>query len=77
MDLKYKYENIFLEDEFISNIGILFSLTNIFSDNFYDNKRNNSINNIYHNIKDLIKLKTNYLNNIKKNKLFYFYIIFY
>ena len=69
MDLKYKYENIFLEDEFISNIGILFSLTNIFSDNFYDNKRNNSINNIYHNIKDLIKLKTNYLNNIKKNKL--------
>ena len=69
MDLKYKYENIFLEDEFISNIGILLSLTNIFSDNFYDNKRNNSINNIYHNIKDLIKLKTNYLNNIKKNKL--------
>ena len=69
MDLKYKYENIFLEDEFISNIGILFSLTNIFSDNFYDNKRNNSINNIYHNIKDLIKLKTNYLNSIKKNKL--------
>jgi hypothetical protein len=66
MDLKYKYENIFLEDEFISNIGILFSLTNIFSDNFYDNKRNNSINNIYHNIKDLIKLKTNYLNSIKK-----------
>ena len=69
MDLKYKYENIFLENEFISKIGILFTLTNIFSDNFYDNKRNNSINNIYHNIKDLIKLKTNYLNNIKKNKL--------
>ena len=69
MDLKYKYENIFLENEFISNIGILFSLENIFNDNFYDNKRNNSNNNIYHNIKDLIKLKTNYLNIIKKYKL--------
>ena len=69
MDLKLKFENIFLENEFISNIGILFSLTNIFSENFYDNKRNNSTNNIYHNIKDLIKLKTNYLNSIKKYKL--------
>ena len=69
MDLKLKFENIFLENEFISNIGILFSLTNIFSENFYDNKRNNSNNNIYHNIKDLIKLKTNYLNSIKKYKL--------
>ena len=69
MDFKLKFENIFLENEFISNIGILFSLTNIFSENFYDNKRNNSTNNIYHNIKDLIKLKTNYLNSIKKYKL--------
>ena len=69
MELKYKYENIFLENEFISNIGTLFSLTNIFKDNFYDNKRNNKNNNIYHNIKDLVKLKTNYLNSIKKYKL--------
>ena len=69
MDLKYRYENIIMENEFISNIGTLLSLTDIFSDNFYDNKRNNSINNIYHHIKNLIKLKTNYLNNIKKYKL--------
>ena len=69
MDLNYKYENISMENEFILNVGTLFSLTNIFSDNFYDNKRNNANNNIYHNVKDLIKLKTNNLNSIKKYKL--------
>ena len=69
MDLKYKYENIILENDFISNVGTLFSLANIFNDNFYDNKRNNSNNNLYHNIKNLIKLKTKYLNTIKKYKL--------
>ena len=69
MDLKYKYENLILENEFISNVGTLFSLSNIFNDNFYDNKRNNNSNNLYHNIQNLIKLKTKYLNNIKKYDL--------
>ena len=69
MDLKFKYENIFLENEFISNVDTLFSLSNIFNDNFYDNKRNNKNNNLYHNIKNIIKLKTKYLNSIKKYKL--------
>jgi hypothetical protein len=47
MDLEYKYENIILENEFISNIGTLFSLSNIFNDNFYDNKKNDNNNNLY------------------------------
>ena len=69
MDLEYKYENIILENEFISNIGTLFSLSNIFNDNFYDNKKNDNNNNLYHNIKNLIQLKSKYLNSIKKYKL--------
>ena len=68
MELKYKYENIYLENEFISNVGTLFYLSNIFNDNFYDNKRNDNNNNLYHNIQNLIKLKTEYLNCIKKYK---------
>ena len=69
MNLKYKYENILLENEFISSVGTLFSLSNIFNDNFYDNKRNNNNNNLYYNIKNIIKLKVKYLNCIKKYKL--------
>ena len=80
MDLKYNYENIYLNNNFLSSIEQLFILSNIFNDN--DNKNNNDCNNIYYNIKNLIRLKTKYINDIKQynilkieNKKYYNYLL--
>jgi hypothetical protein len=65
MDLKYKYENAFLKNDFLSNIDTLFSLTNIFN----ENKSLNGTNNIFNVIQKLIQFKSNYIDNIKKYKI--------
>ena len=65
MDLKYKYENSFLKNDFLSNIDTLFSLTNIFN----ENKSLTDTNNIFNVIQKLIQFKSNYIDNIKKYKI--------
>jgi len=65
MDLKYKYENAFLKNDFLSNIDTLFSLTNIFN----EDKSLKSSNNIFNVIQKLIQFKSNYIDNIKKYKI--------
>jgi len=65
MDLKYKYENAFLKNDFLSNIDTLFSLTNIFN----ENKSLKGNNNIFDVIQQLIQFKGNYIDNIKKYKI--------
>lgn len=65
MDIKYKYENAFLKNDFISNIDTLFSLTNIFN----ENKSLNDSKNILNVIQRLIQFKSNYADNIKKYKI--------
>ena len=65
MDLKYKYENSFLKNDFLSNLDILFSLSNILN----ENKNLNGTNNILNIIQKLIQFKGNYIDNIKKYKI--------
>ena len=65
MDLKYKYENSFLKNDFLSNIDTLFSLTNILN----ENKSLTGTNNIFNVIQKLIQFKSNYIDNIKKYKI--------
>ena len=79
MNLKYNYENSVLENDFISNIGQLFILSNIYQGK-NENNNQNSINNIYNNVKNLFSLKDKYINDIKEyniskieNKKYYNY----
>ena len=65
MDLKYKYGNAFLKNDFLSNLDILFSLSNILN----ENKNLNGTNNILNIIQKLIQFKGNYIDNIKKYKI--------
>ena len=65
MDLKYKYGNAFLKNDFLSNLDTLFLLSNILN----ENKNLNGTNNILNIIQKLIQFKGNYIDNIKKYKI--------
>ena len=65
MDLKYKYGNAFLKNDFLSNLDTLFSLSNILN----ENKSLTGTNNIFNVIQTLIQFKSNYIDNIKKYKI--------
>ena len=64
MDLKYNYENTYLNNNFLSSVQTLFKLSHIFIDN--KNRNNNDSNNAYYNIKNIIRLKNKYINDIKQ-----------
>ena len=78
MDLKYNYENAYLNNNFLSSVQTLFKLSNILNDN--KNMNNTENNNIYYNIKKIVRLKNKYINDIKQynilkmeNKKYYNY----
>ena len=80
MEKKYNYDNLNLNNYFFNSIKDLFLFSNIFNGN---KKRNiNNSDGIYYNIKNLIRLKNKYMNEIKEyniinneNKKYYIYIV--
>ena len=80
MDLKYNYEKTNLKNNFLSGTNELFKISKLFNDKNRNNKKSN--NSIYYNIKNLIRLKNKYINDIKQyniqikeNKKYYNYLI--